>query len=230
MIFLFHKVWMCPVLFYFASIITSLCTPTGQVTVSHGAKMMTDGIVCVFKRLGLSPAINPSSPVTWLATGCVKLLEGFFKLIIFHGGCFCSMPHALLLTISLGLRQVGKEVQRTLETGTVSVCEVRRNSKNTIEYIMHGTRYLFLNLYFFQGVQIYNKMKTISSKVNAIFGSVMLTHYMCNLTYAIQTPFLFHETGQLVEDVNYLWWLFVSWGIWWTGSEFHRLVKYLKYF
>lgn len=166
--------------------------------------MMTDGILCVLHRTGFLPDhYSTLLAKNWLYKLSVKISIGFFKLIIFHGGCFCSMPHTLLLSISLGLRQIGKEVERALGSGTVSV---------------------------FEGVRLYNKVKRISSCANSVFGAVMLTHYMCNLTYAIQTPFLIHEVGQALEDVNYFLWLIVSGLIWWTGSEFHRLVSILLNF
>lgn len=87
--------------------------------------MMTDGILCILKRFGLLVSEQRERDRGWLYTGMVKCVDGFFKLIIFHGGCFCSMPHTLLLSLSLGLRQIGKEVEQTLQSETVLVYEVK---------------------------------------------------------------------------------------------------------
>lgn len=139
-LFIFLKVWLCPVLFFFISSITNLSSPTGQITVSHGSKMVTDGIICVIKRIGIIPSYHSGNNglSVHLYRWMVKSLEAFFKLIIFHGGCFCSMPHTLLLTLSLGLRQIGKEVRRTLENGNISVQEV---SKTIITFFMSASGY-----------------------------------------------------------------------------------------
>lgn len=187
-------IWLPPILFHVLAISVMIVTIPGRFTLSMGSKLAVDWVakICFLEYFPVCQGVR-------------HVLQIFFKIIIILGSGYACTIQAVLVTLTISLRQVGKQLENALQDGNY-----------------HHISHIFI---------LYEKISYISTSTNFVFANLVLTAYLSNTIYIIQTPMWwiiglndpqpspsFHETLSSSAFVVF------AVMIWWLAGEWHRLV------